>query len=1107
MTDACQKLSCPFNAGMFEKTCPPLGDIAPVDILFVGECPDENDERQQRIFSGVAGAYLKDTLSQLGISSYAITNVIKCCPKDRKVTSKVIKVCTEYLYDEIRKCSPNVIVPLGKLANSIFSGNNKSISSVRGKVYYSKDFAVKVVPLLPPSEVYTDKNLSAVFKQDLNYVLRESKSKELYQIEGDYKILDTASRVFDFKVLIGEYPSFSFDLETSGVNFMEDVILGIGFSFAEKTGFYIPLRNEGKKFWDRSEAKEILMFLRELFVSSQEKYAHNGKFDIQFLNRIGIEVKNFNFDTMLAHHLLDETTPHGLKNLARKYLDIYGYDSQINDVKDKLAEVSLDVLGRYCAIDCDCTFRLQKIFSEQLKVDARLNKLFAKLIMPFQEVVKNAELRGVKINREYLTSLADRYKVDVVQLEKDIKQLVGREINISSPKQLQELFFKDLGFKPTKKTEKGNVSVDEEVIEELAEKNDIAKLLLQHRKKLKLSNTFLDPMLLLLDSEDRVHTEYHIAGTVTGRVSCVPLESEILTVDGWKHYEDICIGQKVLGFDLQSKEYIWTSIKKLHFGKGSIGLLKINKGHDSNYRRGFWCTADHQWVVVKDEMIGFSKTKFIPKKFRVLLQPKKYFPSVEKSILTDSQAGLLGWYLTDGDLTGGKGKIKKYGLGISLAKSRSIQILEELLLTNNIKHSKHKYRPYDKDSHYVTAFHVGCNVFNPLYSILIAHTPSELIMKLSISARKSMFSAMLEGDGSMRRDAKRYDRFGALKNQKKNTCDYFETLSISLGQPYTSKELLRNNFQKNPFINYQLTTNEIYANPNTNWKEEREGVAVWCPETDCGTWVMRQNNNITITGNSSHPNLQNIPNNEEFRRMFVPRDGYKFIIADFSQIELRVLAKYSNDKRLVDAFKNGDDVHKTTASLIFGVKLDEVTKEQRSIGKTINFGLVYGLGAGGLAGQLKVPYKDAKAYMDSFFRKYYSIKAWMDKYKREAMRRGYTENLFGRKRRLLLRRDVSEANENGFSLNDRQIINTPIQGTASDLTSYVCIQIAEKMRGEKLDSELILTVHDELVYETLERDVDKALEIIKGVMTKPFGDRDIMGIPIEISIEVCNHWT
>lgn len=245
------------------------------------------------------------------------------------------------------------------------------------------------------------------------------------------------------------------------------------------------------------------------------------------------------------------------------------------------------------------------------------------------------------------------------------------------------------------------------------------------------------------------------------------------------------------------------------------------------------------------------------------------------------------------------------------------------------------------------------------------------------------------------------------------------------------------------------------------------------------------NQTITATGriSSAEPNLQNIPVRtelgREIRKMFVAKPGYVLVDADYSQIELRVLAHISGDENLTEAFKNNDDIHTSTASKLFSVPQSEVTPILRARAKTVNFGIVYGMSDFSLAKDLGISVKEAKMYIDSYFEKYRGVKKYMETTIETAKIGGYVSTLFGR------RRSIPEINSSNFmvrSSGERMARNTPIQGTAADIIKIAMVSVERCLREQKLKSRLILQVHDELIIETLLEEREQVCEILKNCM-------------------------
>ena len=262
---------------------------------------------------------------------------------------------------------------------------------------------------------------------------------------------------------------------------------------------------------------------------------------------------------------------------------------------------------------------------------------------------------------------------------------------------------------------------------------------------------------------------------------------------------------------------------------------------------------------------------------------------------------------------------------------------------------------------------------------------------------------------------------------------------------------------------------------------------------------------ITATGriSSTEPNLQNIPTRAELgkniRKAFKPKEGNIYIDADYSQIELRVLAHISQDENMLAAFRNGEDIHKQAASKVLNIPIEEVTKEQRSSAKAVNFGIVYGISDFGLANQLGVSNKQAKEYITQYLEKYNGIKHFMDDIVESAKNKGYVETLFHR------RRYVPELKSNNYMVRQfgsRVAMNTPIQGTAADIMKLAMKNVYKELKKSKLDAKLILQIHDELLIEVKMEDKEKAKEILKKSMVEAAK----LSIPLEVEVSEGTNW-
>ena len=265
------------------------------------------------------------------------------------------------------------------------------------------------------------------------------------------------------------------------------------------------------------------------------------------------------------------------------------------------------------------------------------------------------------------------------------------------------------------------------------------------------------------------------------------------------------------------------------------------------------------------------------------------------------------------------------------------------------------------------------------------------------------------------------------------------------------------------------------------------------------------NQAVAATGrlSSSNPNLQNIPirtvEGRRIRHAFVPQDGWYLLGGDYSQIELRVLAHLSGEPTWLDAFQKGEDIHRRTASEVFGVAVSDVTSQQRGAAKTINFGIIYGMGANRLAAELGIPREVARAYIEQYFQRVSGVRTWFDAQIEAARRLGYAETITGRRRPVP---ELQAGQARNVALGERLAQNTPIQGSAADLIKIAMVNIARRLRSERLQTRMLLQVHDELVFEVPPDELGLASELIRHEMQNVWQLR----VPLTVDLAHGRNW-
>ena len=335
-----------------------------------------------------------------------------------------------------------------------------------------------------------------------------------------------------------------------------------------------------------------------------------------------------------------------------------------------------------------------------------------------------------------------------------------------------------------------------------------------------------------------------------------------------------------------------------------------------------------------------------------------------------------------------------------------------------------------------------------------------------------------------------------------------EVLFDKMGMPHgkktktgysTSAKVLENLAEDYPFVRSILEYRQLTKLSSTY----AEGLTRFV--SDDGRIHGTFNQTVTATGriSSTDPNLQNIPIRVELGRMirkaFVPREGCVFIDADYSQVELRILAHLSGDKKLIEAYKNAQDIHRTTASQVFHIPFDDVTETQRRNAKAVNFGIVYGISSFGLSQGLSITRAEAQDYIEHYFETFPGIKKFLDETVAFAKSNGYVTTMFGRRRPIP---ELTAANYMQRQFGERVAMNSPIQGTAADIMKIAMIRVEKALSDAGLKAKIVLQVHDELLVEAPESEIEAAEKIIREQME---GAADL-SVDLKCDVGVGSNW-
>ena len=618
---------------------------------------------------------------------------------------------------------------------------------------------IKKYELKTLSEKLNIKAKKEVIKKDYNLI---KNLKELKKIIKECKL----SKIY------------SFDTETTSLDFHKAELVGFSLSYKNNSSFYCPLSHNSADDINLP-FDDTLDILRELLEDkSLTVIGQNLKYDINVLKKYSMIFKNRIEDTMLMSYVISSSGKHDMDTLSSKFLDHkpISYESVAGKGKDQIsfADVEISKAVEYACEDADLTFLLYQKLSTLLKKDKKLLKIYTEIEIKLMLIIADMEYIGVSLNNKELSKQSQNLAKRIDKIEKNIYKISGREFNISSPKQIQEIFYDELKLPILKKTPKGQPSTNEDVMSQLAEDHELPNLVLSYRNLLKLKNTYTDKLgNQVSDISNRLHTSYNQTITITGRLS------------------------------------------------------------------------------------------------------------------------------------------------------------------------------------------------------------------------------------------------------------------------------------------------------------------------------------------SSSPNLQNIPirtdDGKKIRSAFIPREGYKLFSADYSQIELRIMAHLAKDPAMIESFLTGEDIHSSTARKVFNIK-DEPSSDQRRAAKAINFGLIYGISAYGLAKQLKIDNVEAKGIIDTYFAKYKRVKEFMEELKELASKQEYVETMHGRK---VFLPNISHSNFQVRSAAERTAINAPIQGTAADIIKIAMINIKEWLIRENIHNVfMIMQVHDELVFEIEDSDIHRYGDKISDLM----GSAEKLSVPLLVNTFSGSNW-
>lgn len=573
--------NCKNNVGTY------IGNNA--KVLFLFESPTFQADLDNRITAGPVMELFKQYLINAGISfdDIAITYMVHCFSgtpnKDHefKLTNNPVKKtyyenCRHYLNDVLEEVQPKLVVCVGDRPTKYFLGDTKAkLFNVYGAIVKSPLYNVDTFCIMDMYTLYMKTQYRCYGTKSFEFIKNFIDGIQPTMLPTNCTIVTDKGTLNHMLDRLLKSPKTAVDIETSGLNFLEDKIVGSGFALNKEESFYIPLYKYDEKlipYWNQSTEDEIKSDLHKFFMNETLKIAYNGQFDFKFIRKyLGLKrINNASFDVMLASHLLNENLNgmRTLKLLSILFTDMGGYESVLYNwlrenkiTKDNMYQAPVEILGKYCCLDTLATYRLYSKFDIQLEREGLLH-LFNTLTMPLQKVLMDVEYDGVQVDIVHLQALESTNKKMLENQLSIIRGKVGDpNFNVNSTQQLADLLFNKLGCKVVRTTATGAPATDKATIEKYAKKHSVLQDILDYKKKRTETSTFLTGMKALLDKNNKVHTSYLLHGTDSGRLSSTNPNLQNIPRD--KNVKNLYIpepGKVMIQCDLSQGEFnAWAS--------------------------------------------------------------------------------------------------------------------------------------------------------------------------------------------------------------------------------------------------------------------------------------------------------------------------------------------------------------------------------------------------------------------------------------------------------------------------------------------------------------------------------------------------------------------
>lgn len=1177
MTYKCR--DCEFhlgcNSNLIESTGPQK-----TKIMVVIDVPGRTDDETGELLSGDAGKKFDYLLEHLNLEREQIyvTSAIRCAPPWGKKPKKAnILACSKHLMSEILSVRPKVIIAMGAVAMEALINEKGGIFDYRGEfndleIAYEvggkeRVFTTQVLPTHSINACLAKWESDSIVVHDLKRALAFANTGEMpKEPKLEFEIVNDLTKLEAAVDHLCSVDRLVFDLETTGLHFHKNKIIFAGFCTELGKAIIIPFHeytdDEMKKFKPDEKAyalqltafvkknrKALQQALRKIFNSPIKKIAHNGKFDITFCRANGFPVRNFWFDTIIAHSLIDENKPHGL-TFCLDWFDIgYGnyekhlwpYVNKTKGKKKPYSYVPPKILCLYLAKDVDGTFRVFRKVVKALKAEGMVD-LMMKQQMPLVRLMGDLEFRGIKMDIPRLQQISKDFAKILAEIDGQIKKITKNpDFNPNSPKQLAT-YLQDIGAlgnegdKKTKGSNRDNISwsTDESVLARLATRKNIGRvprLILESRTISKMKSNYLDGkdgasgILQFVDEKGFVHYSSNIHTPRTGRMSisdpaCVDLKTQILTIDGWKGYKDLTLHDLVFSYnknteklELQKPNSIYVSELK------ERDMVRVKSTHLNMVLSG-----NHR-VLYKnrktDEFLETSAQNFpndchIPQSAN--FSCVDLFPDADVlRLLTAIQADECFVHHKLNHFDFKFTKLRKY--------QRLTRILDNLGVDRWGKCTDSYYRVTFK---FDFANFLGCLNSKKQFTFNL--------LRMSKKEKRVFSNELRLWDGASTRSNLDY-----FSIHRQNADVVLACLATSGHRGHRIKQY--NTFAPLWHV-FQSRKNFSSVSQRTLIQKYSEKCRVWCINVDNGFFLAKRGGDHFITGN-----CQTIPRpnpkypQANIRQLFIPsRKDWIMFSVDFKQLEMRIAAFLSHDITMIKEIRDGVDMHSrnaVTLGKMCRMLPDDVTEkrfieilnykgddpklkqlslewiELRVMVKALGFGLNYGMTASTLAKDHGRDEDEMQDMIDGYFDKYSGLYAWREE-QCAAVEEGGLLVLpeTGRKRRGM---GATAWFNSEFSQNirmramdiegvQRQFMNFPIQGLANEYFVAGKLKFYKALKKENYQSRLLLSLHDGILGEGPPSEMLRLRDLAKKCLERDLGSGKL-SVPLGIDFELYDCWS